>query len=114
MQQVKQNWKRTQKIKFYKFQNKNTVLKIISKVEGKIWPAATIADWQLSYRQDTDCPGSASPLAGASYLWAVEWAIHVTPWPGQIFNQILFYMVKPKLKIKWKPVKQRAWAVTLN
>lgn len=103
-----QNWEHREKINSTSncFQNKNTPLKNINKVEAEPWTAATSADWQSNNRQDTDCTSSASPLSGASYLWAVEWAIHMTPWHGQSVNQFLFYMVKPKLKIKWKLAKE--------
>lgn len=82
---------------------------ILSKAEAKTWTAAASGDWQTNNREDSECTSSVS-----SYLWAAEWAIHMTPSHGYIFIQFIFHMVKPKLKIKWKLVKQRAWAVTLN
>lgn len=36
-----------------RFQHKNVARKIINKVEGKTWAAATRADWQSNNWQDT-------------------------------------------------------------
>lgn len=96
------------------FQNKNIALKIISKVEAKTWTAGTSADWQRSNSKiltaQAKPPPYLVPHISEPLNEQFTWHLHM----AKFFNQFLFYMVKPKLKIKWKLVKQRAWAVTLN